>query len=108
AAGIATFVSALIYVVLPTTFEHRPVPASVFAPLMEWERAFEAHNTAFPAFHVIWPMLALRLYTRAFPRTRVLYWPLVMAIGVSCLTTGMHAIADVIAGLLLGGLFANL
>jgi prolipoprotein diacylglyceryltransferase len=84
------------------------VLVSIFAPLMEWERAFEAHNTAFPAFHVIWPMLALRLYTRAFPRTRVLYWPLVVAIGASCLTTGMHAIADVIAGLLLGAFFANL
>jgi prolipoprotein diacylglyceryltransferase/protein-S-isoprenylcysteine O-methyltransferase Ste14 len=108
AAWVATSVSALIYVGFPTTFEHRAVPASIFAPLMEWERAFDANNTAFPAFHVIWPMLALRLYTRAFSRTRVLYWPLVLAIGVSCLTTGMHAIADVIAGVLLGALFANL
>jgi prolipoprotein diacylglyceryltransferase/protein-S-isoprenylcysteine O-methyltransferase Ste14 len=108
AAWVATFVSSLIYVALPTTFEPRPVPVSIFAPLMEWERAFEAHNTAFPAFHVIWPMLALRLYTSAFPRTRVLYWPLVVVVGASCLTTGMHAIADVVAGLLLGDLFANL
>ncbi len=108
AAWVATGVSALFYIAFPTAIGQGAVPASAFAPLMEWERAFEAHNTAFPAFHVIWPMLALRLYTSAFPRTRVLYWPAVLAMGVSCVTTGMHAVADVIAGLLLGVIFVHI
>jgi prolipoprotein diacylglyceryltransferase/protein-S-isoprenylcysteine O-methyltransferase Ste14 len=106
-AWVATAGSAVCYLTLPTIFEKKGVPPSTFAAMLEWERAFDAPNTALPAFHVIWPMIALRPYAVAFPRLRFLYWPVVMAIGVSCVTTGMHALIDVVAGVMLGLVFAN-
>lgn len=104
---IATAGSAICYLAIPTLFETKPVPPTLFAPGMEWERAFDALNTALPAFHVIWVMLVMDVYARAFPRLRFLRWPIVAATAVSCVTTGMHAIADVIAGLILGAAFAR-
>ncbi len=107
-AWIATAGSALIYLALPAHFAKRPVPPTPFAPMMEWERAFNAPNTQLPAFHVIWVMLTMDVYARAFPRTRVLHWPVVLAVAVSCVTTGMHGIIDVAAGLVLGFLFLRI
>jgi len=107
-AWIATAGSALCYLVVPTFFAKKPVPQTLFAPMLEWERAFHAPNTHLPAFHVIWVMLTMNVYARAFPRTRVLHWPIVFAIAASCVTTGMHAIVDVLAGLLLGWMFLRI
>ncbi len=101
-AWVATAGSAIVYLTLPTVFPKKPVPDTVFAPMLEWERAFDAPNTALPAFHVIWPMLVLHLYTR---RWRA---PIVLAIAVSCVTTGMHAIIDVVVGLVLGLAFLHI
>jgi prolipoprotein diacylglyceryltransferase/protein-S-isoprenylcysteine O-methyltransferase Ste14 len=107
-AWIATAGAALCYLTIPTMFEKKPVPPSPFASWLEWERAFDAPNTALPAFHVIWVMLAMDIYVHAFPRWRALAWPAVAAIAVSCVTTGMHAIVDVIAGLVLGLVFVRI
>ena len=107
-AWIATAGSAICYLALPTVFEKKPVPASAFALLLEWERAFDAPNTALPSFHVIWTMLVLPLYVRAFPRLRAWQWPIILAIAASCVTTGMHAIADVLAGLAAGLVFMHI
>jgi len=107
-AWIATAGSTLIYVAIPIVFEPKPVPQTLFAAMLEWERSFNAANTALPAFHVIWPMLTMDLYARAFPRTRALHWPVVLAIAASCVTTGMHAVADVVAGLVLGVVFMKI
>lgn len=74
-AWIATAGSAICYLSIPTVFEKKPVPQTVFAPLLDWERAFYAPNTGLPAFHVIWVMLVMDVYARAFPRLRVLRWP---------------------------------
>jgi protein-S-isoprenylcysteine O-methyltransferase Ste14 len=94
-AWVATGASAICYLVIPTIAPTRPVPPHTpFAPLLEWERSFEAANTALPAFHVIWVMIAMRRFR----------WPATLAIAASCLTTGMHTIVDVIAGLLLGAI----
>lgn len=101
-AWIATASSAICYLVVPTVFQNKPFPQTRFAPMLEWERAFDASNTAFPAFHVIWAMLALDTYVRAFPRLEPWRWPIVLLTAASCLTTGMHAVADVIFGLMLG------
>ena len=103
-AWIATAGSAVCYLAIPTIFPKKTVPDTIFAPMLEWERAFDAPNTALPAFHVIWPMLVLGLYTRR-------WWlraAIVLAIAVSCVTTGMHAIVDVVAGLVLGIVFVRI
>jgi protein-S-isoprenylcysteine O-methyltransferase Ste14 len=107
-AWIATAGSALLYLAVPVAFAQKAVPRTAFAPWMEWERAFNAPNTQLPAFHVIWVMLTMDVYARAFPRTRALHWPVVLAVAASCVTTGMHGIADVVAGLLCGWLFLRI
>ncbi len=107
-AWVATGSAMLMYVVIPTLPPQKPAPAgSIFAAMLEWERAWDAPATALPAFHVIWVMLTADLYARAFPRLRALRWPVILAVGASCVTTGMHALIDVVAGLILGALFVR-
>jgi protein-S-isoprenylcysteine O-methyltransferase Ste14 len=94
-----------IYLVFPTYIDARPVPPDApFAPLMAWERAFDDHAAGFPAFHVVWAVLAAALCARAIPRLRLLWWLLAAAITASCVTTGMHVIADVAAALVMAAL----
>jgi len=54
-------------------------------------------NSMFTAFHVIWAAIAAAAYARGIPRLKLLWWTLAAAISISCLTTGMHAAADVVA-----------
>jgi prolipoprotein diacylglyceryltransferase/protein-S-isoprenylcysteine O-methyltransferase Ste14/membrane-associated phospholipid phosphatase len=107
-AWIAIVSVTIIYLALPIIVSPRGVPGgSVFAPLMMWERRFDTPATSFPAFHVIWALLAASAYARAFPRWRVLWWTLAAAISVSCLTTGMHATVDVVAGVVAASLILS-
>ena len=88
----------LFYLLVPIAVAPKPAPIdSIFTPMMIWERNFDTPITAFPAFHVIWAAIAAAAYARAIPRLKVLSWTLAVAISISCLTTGMHAIADVVA-----------
>jgi protein-S-isoprenylcysteine O-methyltransferase Ste14 len=107
-AWLATAASAVCYLAVPTSFAKKPVPVTPFAPMLEWERAFDAPNTHLPAFHVIWVVLTMDVYARAFPRTRPWHWPIVIAVAASCVTTGMHAVFDVVAGLLFGWVFLRI
>ncbi len=71
--------------------------------LMRFERVLDAPAAALPAFHVVWALLAAATLAEAVPRAREAWWALAGAISLSCLTTGMHSIADVIAGVLAFG-----
>jgi len=89
---IATFCATLIYLTIPIIII--PKPAST--PLMLWERGFADVLTPFPSFHVIWAIIAAAAFRRRA-------WMIVAcAIAVSCVTTGMHAIIDIVAGAILG------
>lgn len=99
---IATAAVTLIYVAVPLVAEPRPFePTTVLGRLLALERSISGAPGAFPSFHVLWPLFAadaLRSRGRAWGIT-VYAWAGLIAI--SCVTTGMHAIADVIfAGLL--------
>jgi prolipoprotein diacylglyceryltransferase len=90
---IATIAVTLFYLSVPVVVPPKPVAGTgVLQTLMLWERRFDAPVTAFPAFHVIWAMLAAAAFGTP------LAWIIAIAISVSCLTTGMHTIADVVAG----------
>lgn len=96
----ATALIVPLYLLVPLIAPPRPVPGTGFwQDVMRLERAFDQPVTAFPAFHVVWACFAARLWARSCPRLRVLWWGLLGAIAVSCITTGMHAIVDVVAGL---------
>jgi prolipoprotein diacylglyceryltransferase/protein-S-isoprenylcysteine O-methyltransferase Ste14 len=101
---IAIGLVSLIYLVVPVIVVPQPVPdGSIFTTLMIWERRFDTPSTAFPAFHVIWAAIA----AAAMPRFRALWWALAAAISISCLTTGMHATWDVIAGVVVAALILS-
>lgn len=104
----ATALVIPIYLLVPLIAPARPVPGDGFwHSIMRWERAFDQPVTAFPAFHVIWTCLAAHLWSATYPRLRVLWWTLAAAVSVSCITTGMHAVVDVIAGVALYGVVAR-
>ncbi|HEY8131906.1 MAG TPA: prolipoprotein diacylglyceryl transferase family protein [Thermoanaerobaculia bacterium] len=98
----------LFYLAVPIIVPPRPAPLnSIFTPWMLWERGFDTPITAFPAFHVIWAAIAAAAYTQAIPRLKWLWWTLAVAISISCLTTGMHAIADVVAAAIASALILS-
>jgi membrane-associated phospholipid phosphatase/protein-S-isoprenylcysteine O-methyltransferase Ste14 len=98
---IATSLVILLFVVLPVTAPPREfVPHGVFGQLMMWERRLDTPAAAFPSFHVIWAFLAARAFSGAFPKMRMLWWLCASLISASCVTTGMHSIADILAGAL--------
>jgi protein-S-isoprenylcysteine O-methyltransferase Ste14 len=88
-----------IYLLVPLIAPPRAVDSDGFwSSLMQLERAMDQPVTAFPAFHVIWMVFAACVWALALPRLRVLWWAFVGAVSVSCITTGMHAVVDVVAG----------
>ncbi|MCM3876082.1 MAG: prolipoprotein diacylglyceryl transferase, partial [Thermoanaerobaculia bacterium] len=93
---------------VPLIAPPRPfVPSSPAGRLLAWERTIDSAGAAFPSFHVLWALLSARLWARSYPRWRVLAWSSGVAVGVSCLTTGMHALVDVVAGAFLFPVVAN-
>ena len=88
-----------VYLVVPLIAPHRPIDSEGFwSYLMQLERAFDQPVTAFPAFHVVWMWLAASTWSHTWPRVRVVWWTLVGAVSISCITTGMHAVVDVAGG----------
>jgi protein-S-isoprenylcysteine O-methyltransferase Ste14 len=90
---IATAAIIGFYLLVPIAAPVRPIPATDFlSRLLEWERIHDSPMTACPAFHVVWSCLAARCLRRRMA------WAFVILVAVSCLTTGMHTILDVLAG----------
>lgn len=99
----ATVGLSMVYLFHSVSVIPKPVPADApLATLLIWERTFEAPLTAFPAFHVVWAIIAAASYQRVYPRLWALWWSLAAAISVSCVTTGMHALFDIVAGIVAG------
>ncbi len=95
----ATAIIIPLYLLLPLVAQAKPVPGEgVWQTLMTTERLHDHPVAAFPAFHVVWSCLAARLYTTRWPRLRWIWWSIVAVLAASCVTTGMHAAADVVAG----------
>lgn len=93
---IATTIATIVYLAIPIVLVPKSVPDSIFATLMTFERRFNDPLTAFPAFHVIWAVIAAASFKKTWA------WIIAAAISISCLTTGMHSIADVVAGAIVG------
>ncbi|MDH3455677.1 MAG: prolipoprotein diacylglyceryl transferase [Gemmatimonadota bacterium] len=95
---IATAVVTLIYLTVPVIAPPRAFePQSVLGHMLVFERAMSHTVAAFPAFHVIWSLIAAEAWASRSSRVAVAAWSWAILITVSCLTTGMHALADIIA-----------
>lgn len=94
ATGVVTF----LYLVIPLVAPPRPFTGGGLAgELLAWERSMAHTVAAFPSFHVLWTLLAAEAWSQALPRIRVGVWGWAFLIVVSCVTTGMHAILDLAA-----------
>lgn len=95
ATGLVTF----LFLVVPLVAPPRPfVPQGFLGKLLTWERAFDTPAAAFPSFHVVWAFLAARVYAARARSWRFAWWVWAVAVSASCVTTGMHAVVDVVAG----------
>ncbi len=95
----ATVGITAIYWTVPVIAPPRPVTeAGWMADMLRWERTLDSPAAAFPSFHVVWALLAARLYAKPMGRLSSVAWVWAGAIGISCVTTGMHALLDVLAG----------
>ncbi len=95
---VSTVVVTLIYLTVPLiapprTFE----PTTLLGRLLAHEQAFNHTVAAFPAFHVIWALIA----AEAWPRWRIAAFVWALLITASCVTTGMHSLADIVFALAL-------
>ncbi len=108
---IATAVVTLTWLVIPVIEINRPfVPDGFPGRLLAFEQAHETLANAFPAFHVLWALIAAEAWAangRAAEGGRrsaswvVTGWVWAVAIAVACLTTGMHTVPEVAAAVLL-------
>jgi len=95
----ATAAIGVFYLLVPFVAVAKPVPdGSVWAPLLQMERFWNQH-TSLPSFHVVWTCLTSALLAARWPRARWWLAAWTLAIASSCVTSGMHAMSDVIAGL---------
>ena len=86
-----------IYWLMPSAAPRRAMDATGWlAKALQWERNTYQPTEAFPSFHVLWVVFLARIIRPAW--LGVLY---AAAVIVSCITTGMHYIPDVLASLAL-------
>jgi len=81
---------------LPRPFE----PVGILGRMMVLDRELDRNNgtAAFPSFHVVWSFLGAAVWVQRMPRCRHLWWLWAVLVSASCLTTGVHAIVDLVAG----------
>ncbi|MEZ4406292.1 MAG: prolipoprotein diacylglyceryl transferase [Polyangiales bacterium] len=84
-----------LYLLLPFVAWPRPfTPTTALGHALAAERALDTAACALPSFHVVWALiLAGALASRSS-----WWWLWGAAVSLSCLTTGMHTLADVAAG----------
>ena len=98
----ATLLMVLLFLSIPLVAPPRAfVPVTPLGELLAFERGLDTAGNAFPSYHVFWILLSMSLFARKMPRARYVWWGLGIAISLSCITTGMHAIVDVLAGIIL-------
>lgn len=84
-----------LYLALPFIAPPRPfTPTSALGELLALERTLDTPGCALPSFHVVF---ALILAGALASRTRAA-WLWAAAVSASCITTGMHTLLDVVAG----------
>lgn len=96
----ATALIILLFLAIPLVAPPRPFePHGPFGKLLAWERSLDTPAAAFPSFHVVWALLAARVYaSRQTRHWKFVWWVWAALVSVSCITTGMHAFVDVLGG----------
>lgn len=89
-----------LYLILPIFVPPRAFePTTAIGQLLQWERTPYSGTAAFPSFHVVWAFIAASALSDGSRSKKVLWRTWAALVALSCITTGMHSIADVLAGL---------
>ncbi|HEX9108850.1 MAG TPA: prolipoprotein diacylglyceryl transferase family protein, partial [Longimicrobiales bacterium] len=97
---LATALVGLLWLVVPVAAPLRPEsPQSWLGRMLQLERMQTNGMAAFPAFHVLWALLAADALAGRSRAWAWVGWAWAVAITLSCVSTGMHALADVVAAL---------
>ena len=98
---LATAVVTLIYLTIPVIVPPRPFePSTILGRALVLERAMSNTVGAFPAFHVIWSLIAADAWATRSRAWGAAAWVWAALITMSCITTGMHALVDLVAAVL--------
>ena len=90
-----------LYLWLPVFVPPRPFhPATLIGQFLHWERTPYSGAAAFPSFHVAWALIAASALAEDRPRSKWLWSLWALLVALSCVTTGMHSIVDIVAGAL--------
>ena len=104
-AGLIAIVLAnSMFLLIPAIAPPRPfTPSGILGQMMLLDRRLDLNNgaAAFPSFHVVWSFLGAAVFACRWPRWRAAWWTWATLVAASCVFTGMHSLADVIAGFLL-------
>src|SRR5512138_920166 len=101
---IATATVTLVWLTVPAVAANRPfVPSTWMGRLLAWEQTHSHGVAAFPAFHVLWALIAAEGWeANAQLSLRSLWrwigWSWALLVAVSSLTTGMHTLLEVVSG----------
>ncbi|MGA3159763.1 MAG: prolipoprotein diacylglyceryl transferase family protein [Terracidiphilus sp.] len=88
-----------LYLLLPVFVPPRAFkPATLIGYLLLLERTPYSGIAAFPSFHVAWALIAASALAEGGRWKKIFWWTWAVLVAVSCVTTGMHSIADVLAG----------
>ena len=98
---LATIIGGLLLFTVPVIaplkdFEH----IDFWGRILLMEHKMDGKGAAFPSFHAIWITIALSVYIKEFKRYTLLFWLISIATLISCFTTGMHSILDIVAGII--------
>jgi protein-S-isoprenylcysteine O-methyltransferase Ste14 len=98
-----------LYLLLPFFVPPRPFhPSSEIGQLLLWERTPFSGIAAFPSFHIVWACIAADALSQGGRAKRIVCWTWAALVAVSCVATGMHSIADVVAGVAVYALVVRL
>jgi membrane-associated phospholipid phosphatase/protein-S-isoprenylcysteine O-methyltransferase Ste14 len=88
-----------LYLLLPVFVPPRPFAATTaIGNLLLLERSPYSGAGAFPSFHVVWALIAASAFGEGGRWKRIIWYSWAALVAVSCVTTGMHSILDVAAG----------
>jgi hypothetical protein len=105
---VAMAVAFPVYLAIPLLAEPRAFAVhGVWGQLLTWERTLDSPAAAFPSFHVLWAFVAADALREGSRVRAIALFSWATLISLSCITTGMHSLLDVVAGLALYGLVAH-
>ncbi len=94
-----------IFLTLPLVAPPRPFsPHTPLGFALAWERTLDTPAEAFPSFHVLLAVIAAEVYASRTRRLKLLWRAWAAGVAVSCITTGAHALVDVLAGFVVAAL----